>query len=43
VLSFLVLAGGMIAAAVAAMFVPSIHQRVGVAAPEPAPPVAERV
>jgi hypothetical protein len=25
------------------MFVPSIHQRVGVAAPEPAPPVAERV
>src|SRR5689334_8002451 len=44
VISFLVLAAGMIAAAVAALFVPSIHQRVGVAAaPEPAPPVAERV
>jgi hypothetical protein len=34
----------MIAAAVAAMFVPSIHRRAGVAAaPEPAPPLAERV
>jgi MFS family permease len=44
VISFLVLAAGMIAAAVAALFVPSIHQRVGVAAArEPAPPVAERV
>ena len=44
VLSFLVLAVGMIAAAVAAMFVPSIHRRVGVpAAPETPQPVAERV
>jgi EmrB/QacA subfamily drug resistance transporter len=44
VLSFVALAVGMIAAAVAAMFVPSIHRRAGVAAaPEPAPPLAERV
>ena len=43
VLSFLVLATGMILAGVAAMFVPSVHRRVGVhAAAETREPVAER-
>jgi MFS family permease len=41
VLSFLVLATGMLLAGVAAIFVPSMHRRVGV--PEAAPRVAERV
>jgi MFS family permease len=44
VLSFLVLAAGMIAAAVAAMFVPTLRRPVGVtAAAETPAPVAERV
>jgi len=44
VLSFLVLATGMILAGVAAMFVPSMHRRVRMSAgAEAAPPVPERV
>ena len=44
VLSFLVLATGMILAGVAAMFVPSGHRRIAMsAAAETAAPVAERV
>jgi MFS family permease len=43
VLSFLVLATGVILAGVAAMFVPSVHRRMGVHAPaETREPVAER-
>jgi hypothetical protein len=43
VLSFLVLAAGMIAAALAALLVPNVHRRVGVPAAETAEPLAERV
>jgi MFS family permease len=43
VLSFLVLAAGMLAAAVAALLVPNVHRRVGVPAAETAEPLAERI
>jgi MFS family permease len=43
VLSFLVLAAGMIAAAVAALLLPNAHRRVPVAAAETAEPLAERI